>query len=247
MRLKKFRIQNYRNIIDSGWIEVTSVTAFVGQNEAGKSNLFEALYSLNPYVAGATYDTAEDWPVDDWKGRKNAKGKRVCEAYFEMNKEDIASLFSAAKTKVPALENADAAAAALAVDDVKLPEVLSLLASKSYGYSTGYLVNDATKFELDEKKVSAWAATNLPKFVLIHDYNFSGTQVELDQLKARWDKVGKSNRHLLSPEDQTILIVLDLAQIDVDDFVQKGTTAEGRTIRQFDKRAASAYLTKQFQ
>lgn len=41
--------------------------------------------------------------------------------------------------------------------------------------------------------------------------------------------------------------MLDLAQIDIDDFVEKGATADGRTIRQFDKRAASAYLTQQFQ
>lgn len=49
MRLSKFKITNYRNILDSGWIITTKITAFVGQNEAGKSNLFEALYCINPY------------------------------------------------------------------------------------------------------------------------------------------------------------------------------------------------------
>ena len=73
-------------------------------------------------------------------------------------------------------------------------------------------------------------------------------QVELDELKARLDAVdGDSHRHELSTGDQTILIVLDLAEIDLDDFVEKGDSAEGRTLRQFDKRAASAYLTQQFQ
>ncbi len=106
---------------------------------------------------------------------------------------------------------------------------------------------DVTEFGLDSDKVSEWIGKNVPKFVLIQDYNFSGTQVELNELKGRLDKAGKSNRHQLSSEDQTILIVLDLAEIDVDDFVEKGGSAEGRTIRQFDKRAASAYLTQQFQ
>jgi hypothetical protein len=65
-------ISNYRNVIDSGWIETTSVAAFVGQNEAGKSNLFEALHRLHPYD-DADYDPDEDWPVDDWKGRKKTR------------------------------------------------------------------------------------------------------------------------------------------------------------------------------
>lgn len=56
MRLSRFRVKDYRNILDSGWITVNQITAFVGQNESGKSNLFEALYCLNPIVSSATYN-----------------------------------------------------------------------------------------------------------------------------------------------------------------------------------------------
>jgi len=249
MRLSKFKITNYRNILDSGWITTTNITAFVGQNEAGKSNLFEALYCLNAYVDGATYDDAEDWPVDDWKGRKDAKGKRVCEAYFALSIEDIKSLFDFSRIpdEVSEGDENDEPPIAEKVDDAELLDTLSVFAYKSYGQKTGFSIKDAENLGLNVEKVSDWALANLPKFVLIQDYNFSGAQVELDQLKSRWDSVGRGNRHLLSTEDQKILIVLDLAQIDIDDFVEKGTTADGRTIRQFDKRAASAYLTLQFQ
>jgi AAA ATPase domain len=81
MRLIQFRVQNYRSIKDTDWINVSSLTAFVGQNEAGKSNLCEALYRINPYVDDA-YRVDEDWPVDDW-GKKDASGL-VCEARFEI-------------------------------------------------------------------------------------------------------------------------------------------------------------------
>jgi energy-coupling factor transporter ATP-binding protein EcfA2 len=244
MRLSKFKITNYRNIIDTGWINTNDVTAFVGQNEAGKSNLFEALYCLNPYVAGATYNDAEDWPVDNWKGRKDSKGKLVCQAQYALDEHDISSLFASARVSSEEDESEDSEQAD---DRPPLPTELVLHASKHYGYGTGISIVGAAKLGLDEKKVQSWGLKALPKFVLIQDYNFSGNQVELDQLKQRWDNVGRENRHLLSVEDQTILIVLDLAQIDIDDFVEKGTTADGRTIRQFDKRAASAYLTQQFQ
>ncbi len=40
--------------------------------------------------------------------------------------------------------------------------------------------------------------------------------------------------------------MLDLARIDIDEFLSKGATPEGRTVRSFDKRAASSYLSKQF-
>ena len=249
MRLTKFKITNYRNILDSGWITTTNITAFVGQNEAGKSNLFEALYCLNPYVKGAKYDDAEDWPVDDWKGRKEAKGKLVCHAFFDLDEDDIESLFEHAALEPASSEEeeSDDEAESEASAVASLPDNLSISVFRHYGHDTYFKIANDEAIGLDPKQVSVWAKQNLPKFVLIHDYNFSGTQVELDQLKQRWDAVGRANRHQLSIEDQTILIVLDLAQIDVDDFVDKGNTADGRTIRQFDKRAASAYLTKQFQ
>jgi hypothetical protein len=50
MQLKYFKVTKCRNVWDSGWIDINKITAFVGQNEAGKSNLFEALYRINPFV-----------------------------------------------------------------------------------------------------------------------------------------------------------------------------------------------------
>ena len=44
----QFRVLNYRNIEDSGWIELKCVTAFVGRNESGKTALLKALYKFNP-------------------------------------------------------------------------------------------------------------------------------------------------------------------------------------------------------
>src|SRR2546425_6115768 len=48
MQLKGFRVQNYRSVNDSGWIEVRQRTALVGRNESGKTSLLLALASLNP-------------------------------------------------------------------------------------------------------------------------------------------------------------------------------------------------------
>lgn len=60
MKLKEFQVTHYRNIVDSGWVDVGQITAFVGQNEAGKSNLFEALYRINPFAPDERYNLDED-------------------------------------------------------------------------------------------------------------------------------------------------------------------------------------------
>jgi len=49
MKLKKFRIQNYCSIADSGVIEISdndNVSVFAGQNESGKSSILRALYDF---------------------------------------------------------------------------------------------------------------------------------------------------------------------------------------------------------
>lgn len=240
MKFEGFQVSNFRNIIDSGWIPANQITAFVGQNEAGKSNLFEALYCLNPIIADATYSLDEDWPVDKWEGRKNAKGTLVCKAQFVLSADEIADLADNALIAPEVAEGESLPPAA------PLPKEVRIVIWKSYGYKTQFKVHDFPANALDEDKTAKWVWENLPKFVYIHDYEMSGAQIELDQLKQRWDNVGRSNRHQLSNEDQTILIILDLANIDLDDFLKKGQSSEGRTVRSFDKRSASKYLTQQF-
>lgn len=245
MQLKGFHVTNYRNVPDSGWIDTNQITAFVGQNEAGKSNLFEALYRLNPIITEDTYNVDEDWPVDNWQGRKDATGKTVCTAEFILDETEIRDLYSVAikKTESPIPpEIADKS-----VDKpIVFPPKLALKVTRAYGGSAVFTVSEPSETNLDPSLVAPWAKDKIPKFVYVTNYGFSGTQTELDQLRQRWDQVGRKNRHKLSREDQTILIVLDLANIDIDDFYAKGQTSEGRTVRSFDKRAASAFLSKEF-
>lgn len=52
MTLKRFRVTNFRSIMDSGWIDCDDVTSLVGINEAGKSNVILALWKLRPVRDG---------------------------------------------------------------------------------------------------------------------------------------------------------------------------------------------------
>lgn len=48
MKLESFRIQNFRSVFDSEVITTDKLTAILGRNESGKTNLLLALHSLNP-------------------------------------------------------------------------------------------------------------------------------------------------------------------------------------------------------
>lgn len=62
MKLKQFRIQNYRSITDSGLIHVGQLTSLLGRNESGKSNLLRALHSLNPSDGYKALSKVKDFP-----------------------------------------------------------------------------------------------------------------------------------------------------------------------------------------
>lgn len=250
MKLTRFKVTKYRSVMDSGWIDVNDVTAFVGQNEAGKSNLFEALYRINSFAPNEAYNIDEDWPVDDW-GNKDTSAT-VCEAKFALDDAEIEDLYKAAR--LPKLEPERASpngqeetdqSGAEVTEGVgpELPSEFILTGSRSYSTGPTFAVDEDPGKYFDAGKVDAWAKKSAPKFVLIQDYGLSGTQIDLNQLADRFKKV---KWHELNNEEQTIKIVLDLAKINIDEFLAKGATPEGRTVRSFDKRAASAYLSKQF-
>ncbi|AXW01972.1 hypothetical protein CJO81_15095 [Ralstonia solanacearum] len=62
MRLESFRVRNYRSINDSGEITVSRITALLGRNESGKSNLLRALHSLNPISGFEALRPIKDFP-----------------------------------------------------------------------------------------------------------------------------------------------------------------------------------------
>ncbi|ROZ88074.1 AAA family ATPase [Gordonia sp. OPL2] len=92
MHLARFRVRKYRNIVDSGIINVESgVTCLVGMNEAGKTAVLSALHRLKP-VDGATFSTQHDYPR--WLLTKDRKAgliadTRPIEAVFTLSKDEM--------------------------------------------------------------------------------------------------------------------------------------------------------------
>ncbi len=64
VKLKSFQVQNFRSIAKSGSVNVDQITALVGRNESGKSNLLLALASLNPPGGPKILSRIKDFPRD---------------------------------------------------------------------------------------------------------------------------------------------------------------------------------------
>ena len=57
LKAVRYRVQNFRNIDDSGWVPLERVTAFVGRNESGKTNPGQR--HLSPALLGGFEERAE--------------------------------------------------------------------------------------------------------------------------------------------------------------------------------------------
>ena len=85
MKMLSFRIQNYRSINDSGWVDVDDIAVIVGKNESGKTSLLKALWKFNPFKP-ESYSLDREWP----RGRRKDRSldKPVATVKFEFSAEE---------------------------------------------------------------------------------------------------------------------------------------------------------------
>jgi hypothetical protein len=93
MKLRRCRIQNYKSVEDSGWVEIDDVTCLVGKNEAGKTAFLQALHRLNPTRGTAEFNETMDYPSRHYAKYKRradkSAGAKVVEAEFELDRADL--------------------------------------------------------------------------------------------------------------------------------------------------------------
>ncbi|MCL4452996.1 MAG: ATP-binding protein [Candidatus Thermoplasmatota archaeon] len=85
-RLKRFRVTNFRSIVDSGYIDIKNqTTVLIGSNRAGKSSLLNALEKLNYDTKFAKFDLTQlgDISFSYMNGKINGSQIKIIEAEFE--------------------------------------------------------------------------------------------------------------------------------------------------------------------
>jgi len=90
MNIKSFRIRKYRNVEDSGEIELLDkLTCIVGKNQSGKSALLKALHKFHPHKP-EPYDMRREWP----RGQRTIRDLKqiVCEVRFTLENAELEHL-----------------------------------------------------------------------------------------------------------------------------------------------------------
>lgn len=108
MKLREFRVREFRSIWDSGPIQVDDqMTCLVGKNEAGKTALLTALYRTNPIIPEvAAFDETYDYPkreVEDYRFAVENKDRDeaiVVECLYELEDDDSEAVTSVFGPKV---------------------------------------------------------------------------------------------------------------------------------------------------
>jgi len=216
MKLKKFKIDKYKCIDQSGWIDVNDLTVIVGKNEAGKTTLLKGLHKLNPFKS-EPYNIAREWP----RGKRGERDVQaiVCTSVFELTSTEIAKLkdltgFELQNTTVTATRNY--------ADDFKI--------------DSSELFKDELTTEQDTA-VEEYINEVFPTLIYMDDYKVFNGSAQLDQLQQR------KNSNQATEEDKTLLTILELSGLNLDDEVAKGNSAD-REQRQYDLDDASATLTR---
>src|SRR3954465_61499 len=96
MRLVQARVQNYKSVEDSGWVEFDQVTCLVGKNESGKTAFLQAIEKINPVdKTHANFDYVYDYPASRYTAykRKHASDPApVVTLEFELEADDRAAV-----------------------------------------------------------------------------------------------------------------------------------------------------------
>ncbi|MBY5439083.1 AAA family ATPase [Rhizobium leguminosarum] len=83
LQITRMKVMNFRSVADSGWIDIDRVTAFIGVNESGKTNLLLPLWKFNPARDGELQPTS-DYPKKIFGDiRSNPSSYRFITVEFE--------------------------------------------------------------------------------------------------------------------------------------------------------------------
>jgi len=250
--LKKVHVQRFRNIVDSGWVDIEpDVTALVGKNESGKSTLLHSLFRLNPANAGyrKRFDATEEYPR--WRMTTDRRAGDLAHV------KPITAVFE--------VEDGELAGLAQALGVPSLPKGTTVQSSRSYGNNwtvslrltaeqavraaadaigvqaddiadlTGDSLADIGKAAkeaaagLEEKGETARAAAlkKLPNQIKSYEQLVAGplTQEQIDALAGRLPKFFYFSNYATLPGDINLTDLLAKVQADADLTAPEQTAA----------------------
>lgn len=208
MRLQSFQVMNFRSIKDSGVIDVSRITALLGRNESGKSNLLRGLHSLNPLDGFGALDPVKNFPRDRRLG-DCGDDTPVVNSTWELDDDDRAAL-------------ADILPQA--------PNVRTVTVARQYqGNSRAVVFPEVADASSDDdrdrlNRASEWVLRTMPRFFFLDEYpQFAGHQDMTAYLQ-------RQEQNQLNEADRNFAKLCRVAGLDPQELhqLQHGGSAEHR-------------------
>lgn len=175
MLLNCFRVTEFRSVQDSGWIEAEQVTALIGTNEFGKTNILLPLWKLNPADDGEI-DLQDDLPRDKYHIYRDATPKPVIRAKYSLTEAEMAELSN--------------------IGECAPEQVAEVIVSRDFdgNYSWEFPhegeVPEGVQLLSEKEDVITFIKSNMPKYVYYSNYGNLDSQIYLPQVLQNIDKPG---------------------------------------------------------
>ena len=92
MEPTELRVQSYRSLDDTGWVELDDLTCLVGRNESGKTAFMRAVEKLNPAYGDDGYVPYAEYPREEWaeySDQHEENPEVVASGRFRLDDDDI--------------------------------------------------------------------------------------------------------------------------------------------------------------
>jgi energy-coupling factor transporter ATP-binding protein EcfA2 len=264
MELTELRVQNYRSLSDTGWVELDELTCLVGRNESGKTAFMRAAEKLNPAYGDGEYVPYAEYPRDEWPEYSNRHEEDpdiVASGRFRLDDDDVAAVEEAFTDGLVAdrevtvhrdyanerhweLDLAEGACleylrashefAEETDEDLREAETVSGLSAEAQTAVESELGGDVVSTLAGEVGATV-LAERLPGFRFVGEYSVMNGSIHVNDLLDR-----RENGEL-SPGDRVFLSLLSVAGLDLESLREVEDWRETTT----ELEAASAAVSEE--
>lgn len=181
MRLSKYKVNKFRSVKETEWIEIDQLACFVGVNESGKTNLLLPLWKFNPADDATKIDLLLDYPRDEYfeveANGEIRKKEPFIEVLFKLNETELKSFSKKYEKYLAQSSGEDDQAEAGAEVAGRIVFTDYLLIKKNYNEDFYiYLSNDKGELLSEELEDVVWKdifnviCEAMPRFVYYSEY-----------------------------------------------------------------------------
>ncbi|MCB1650702.1 MAG: AAA family ATPase [Alphaproteobacteria bacterium] len=207
MQLIRYRVNKFRSIKGTEWIDIDQWACFVGVNESGKTNLLLPLWKFNPADDSTHIDLLHDYPRDEYSAVGDDASKIendfFVETLFEISPEEAAAyegFYQEAQAEESKAEDSEEDEETVTQDNKpgKIGFKKHLLIRKNYK-ETFYIYlsdeNGEAKSEELESIIGEGAFKKIcdaiPKFVYYSEYGNLDSDLYLPHVKDNLNRINK--------------------------------------------------------